>query len=134
MVIEAALAHVVQNKMEGAYTRSDLFERRRLMDKGPPISNSLGEGLRRGVSTVPECDRDNGLQSHSRSRPVDHSATCRKTPMNAARIAHCAWMACEAPASEWSKVRRARSDMRRQTGRKFAYAYSPRFGSTARAE
>ena len=27
-VIEAALAHVVQNKVEAAYTRSDLFERR----------------------------------------------------------------------------------------------------------
>ena len=33
-VIEAALAHVVQNKVEGAYARSDLFERRRrLMDE-----------------------------------------------------------------------------------------------------
>ena len=32
-VIEAALAHVVQNKVEDAYARSDLFERRRrLMD------------------------------------------------------------------------------------------------------
>ena len=32
-VIEAALAHVVQNKIEAAYARSDLFERRRrLMD------------------------------------------------------------------------------------------------------
>ena len=32
-VIEAALAHVVQNKVEAAYARSDLFERRRrLMD------------------------------------------------------------------------------------------------------
>ena len=31
--IEAALAHVVQNKVEAAYARSDLFERRRrLMD------------------------------------------------------------------------------------------------------
>ena len=28
-VIEAALAHVVQNKVEAAYVRSDLFERRR---------------------------------------------------------------------------------------------------------
>ena len=28
-VIEAALAHVVQNKVEAAYARSDLFERRR---------------------------------------------------------------------------------------------------------
>ena len=32
-VVEAALAHVVQNKVEAAYMRSDLFERRRrLMD------------------------------------------------------------------------------------------------------
>ena len=32
-VVEAALAHVVRNKVEGAYRRSDLFERRRrLMD------------------------------------------------------------------------------------------------------
>ena len=32
-VIEAALAHVVRNKVEAAYARSDLFERRRrLMD------------------------------------------------------------------------------------------------------
>ncbi|MCY3846540.1 MAG: hypothetical protein OXH69_23705 [Acidobacteria bacterium] len=31
-VIEAALAHVIQNKVEAAYARSDLFERRRLMD------------------------------------------------------------------------------------------------------
>ena len=28
-VVEAALAHVVQNKVEAAYARSDLFERRR---------------------------------------------------------------------------------------------------------
>ena len=30
-VIEAALAHVVQNKVEAAYARSDLFARRRLL-------------------------------------------------------------------------------------------------------
>ena len=30
-VIEAALAHIVQNKVEAAYARSDLFERRRLL-------------------------------------------------------------------------------------------------------
>ena len=28
-VVEAAVAHVVQNKVEAAYMRSDLFERRR---------------------------------------------------------------------------------------------------------
>ena len=31
-VVEAALAHMVQNKVEAAYARSDLFEGRRLMD------------------------------------------------------------------------------------------------------
>ena len=30
-VIDAALAHVVLNKMEAAYVRSDVFERRRLL-------------------------------------------------------------------------------------------------------
>ena len=30
-VVEAALAHVVQNKVEAAYMRSDLFEHRRLL-------------------------------------------------------------------------------------------------------
>ncbi len=30
-VIEGPLAHVVQNKVEAAYARSDLFERRRLL-------------------------------------------------------------------------------------------------------
>ena len=30
-VMEAALAHVVRNKVEAAYARSDLFERRRLL-------------------------------------------------------------------------------------------------------
>ncbi len=30
-VIEAALAHVVQNRVEAAYARSDLFERRRVL-------------------------------------------------------------------------------------------------------
>ena len=30
-VVEAALAHVVPNKVEAAYARSDLFERRRLL-------------------------------------------------------------------------------------------------------
>ena len=33
-VIEAALAHVAPNKVEAAYVRSDLFERRRLLMDG----------------------------------------------------------------------------------------------------
>ena len=48
-VIEAALAHVVQNKVEAAYARSDLFERRRLlMDDWAAY---LDQG-RRGVNSV----------------------------------------------------------------------------------
>ncbi|MDE0257822.1 MAG: site-specific integrase, partial [Gammaproteobacteria bacterium] len=30
-VMEAALAHAVRNKVEAAYARSDLFERRRVL-------------------------------------------------------------------------------------------------------
>ena len=30
-MIEAALAHVVRNRVEAAYARSDLFERRRIL-------------------------------------------------------------------------------------------------------
>ena len=30
-VMEAALSHVVRNKVEAAYARSDLFERRRIL-------------------------------------------------------------------------------------------------------
>ena len=30
-MIEAALAHVVRNRVEAAYARSDLFERRRML-------------------------------------------------------------------------------------------------------
>ena len=42
-VIEAALAHVVQNKVEAAYARSDLFERRRrLMDEWAAYLNGAG--------------------------------------------------------------------------------------------
>ncbi len=44
-VVEAALAHVVQNKVEAAYARSDLFERRwRLMDDWAGYVGSEGAG------------------------------------------------------------------------------------------
>ena len=33
-VMEAALSHVVRNKVEAAYARSDLFERRRALMEG----------------------------------------------------------------------------------------------------
>ena len=46
-VIEAALAHVVQNKVEAAYARSDLFERRRtLMDEWAVYVVSKSKQLR----------------------------------------------------------------------------------------
>ena len=47
-VIEAALAHVVQNKVEAAYARSDLFERRRhLMDDWAATSAPVRSGPHR---------------------------------------------------------------------------------------
>ena len=43
-VIEAALAHMVQNPVEAAYARSDLFERRRrLMDDWAPYLSGARE-------------------------------------------------------------------------------------------
>ena len=60
-VIEAALAHVVQNKVEAAYARSDLFERRRrLMDdwaaylagaSGQVVAFRLADTARAGASS-----------------------------------------------------------------------------------
>ena len=47
-VVEAALAHVVQNKVEAAYARSDLFERRRrLMDDWAVYLNAHADGSTR---------------------------------------------------------------------------------------
>ena len=44
-VIEAALAHVVENKVEAAYARSDLFERRRI------LMHDWAQYLARGATT-----------------------------------------------------------------------------------
>ena len=48
-VIEAALAHVVPNKVEAAYARSDLFERRRLLmdDWAEHLAARAGDSSRR---------------------------------------------------------------------------------------
>ena len=44
-VVEAALSHVVRNKVEAAYARSDLFERRRrLMDDWAAYLSARGTG------------------------------------------------------------------------------------------
>ena len=44
-VIEAALAHVVRNRVEAAYARSDLFERRRVLmdDRAGYLAQGTGE-------------------------------------------------------------------------------------------
>ena len=46
-VIKAALAHVVPNKVEAAYARSDLFERRRLMDDWSDYLGGHADSTRR---------------------------------------------------------------------------------------
>ncbi len=52
-VIEAALAHVVQNRVEAAYARSDLFERRRVLMADWAGYLAQGSGVRRGRSPSP---------------------------------------------------------------------------------
>ena len=44
-MIEAALAHVVRNRVEAAYARSDLFERRRVLmdDRAGYLAQGTGE-------------------------------------------------------------------------------------------
>ena len=46
-MIEAALAHVVRNRVEAAYARSDLFERRRVLmdDWARYLVQGTGENL-----------------------------------------------------------------------------------------
>ena len=46
-VIEAALAHGVRNRVEAAYARSDLFERRRILmeDWARYLAQGTGEDL-----------------------------------------------------------------------------------------
>ena len=58
-VVEAALAHVVQNKVEAAYARSDLFDRRRrLMDDYMDASQRQGQP---GVHGQADCGSISGL-------------------------------------------------------------------------
>ena len=58
-VVEAALAHVVQNKVEAAYARSDLFERRQqLMDDYMDASQRQGQ---LGVHGRADCSSISGL-------------------------------------------------------------------------
>ena len=76
-VIEAALAHVVRNRVEAAYARSDLFERRRVLmdDWARYLAQGTGENPesfgQRGPWTLPEVwktprRRTGTLQAHRR--------------------------------------------------------------------
>ncbi len=56
-IIEAALAHVVPNKVEAAYARSDLFEQRRL------LMDDWAEHLNGEVSTRRRDDATSGRRS-----------------------------------------------------------------------
>ena len=52
-VVEAALAHTVGNKVEAAYARSDLFERRRLMNDWPEYLEHISAAPVAGAGTGP---------------------------------------------------------------------------------
>ena len=60
-VIEAALAHVVQNKVEAAYARSDLFARRRR------VMDDWSAYLDRQASTTHESATDAHRREETRS-------------------------------------------------------------------
>ena len=81
-VIKAALAHVVQNKVEAAYERLDLFERRRrLMDDWAAYLDA--ECGTRDTQRGQARRRDAG-RALGRRGTVTHStsdATCRPAPL-----------------------------------------------------
>ncbi len=54
-VIEAALAHVVRNRVEAAYARSDLFERRRV------LMDDWARYLARGIGCPPRAKKRQAL-------------------------------------------------------------------------
>ncbi len=71
-VMEAALSHLVQNKVEAAYARSDLFERRRqLMEEGGLHGRPAFQ--RTGDATV----QRNGGRADSRPRTASKRANQR---------------------------------------------------------
>ena len=81
-VIEAALAHVVPNKVEAAYARSDLFERRRLLldewaaylkgegDKGPATPVDVGALVKSNKSALGSTTGCCGLRWHRQTNSV----------------------------------------------------------------
>ena len=67
-VIEAALARVVPNKVEAAYARSDLFERRRrLMDDWAQYLEDTAQRTPRAADTSTETHTPNQTQEE-----IDH--------------------------------------------------------------
>ena len=68
-MIEAALAHVVRDRVEAAYARSDLFERRRM------LKDEWARYL--AVSRKPAAadPQTSGSAPPSRRDPLDESAT-----------------------------------------------------------
>ena len=67
-VIEAALAHVVRNRVEAAYARSDLFERRRrLMDDWAGYLASGNRGPQAGAALDGRAGRGQGAGGAPRS-------------------------------------------------------------------
>ena len=71
-VIEAALAHVVQNKVEAAYARSDLFERRLLlMDDWATYLDGHAAAIRAGRRTVTGSIPTSRMERFAGSAPRD---------------------------------------------------------------
>ena len=73
-VIEAALAHVVPNKVEAAYARSDLFERRRLlMDEWAAYVGERGQESERPDAIRHVGQSEQKLPTRPSDRAVDRS-------------------------------------------------------------
>ena len=93
-VIEAALAHMVRNKVEAAYARSDLFERRRcLMDdwavylglEHAPGESHRDDGNTVTVRTLPRVPASVGVSSLPAERPRS-TLRPRPSPSSGARV------------------------------------------------
>ena len=65
--VEAALAQVVPDRVEAAYARSDLFERRRhlMNDWAAYLAKSADHRITLGAAPLPSVIRDSGLRSQS---------------------------------------------------------------------
>ena len=80
-VVEAALAHVVGNKVEAAYARPDLFERRRrLMDDWKPAFPASARGCRR-----PPGGSNDSMPRRSRPRATPRGPCARNAGSGGSR-------------------------------------------------